>query len=811
MSKVFRRLLALVLVASLLLTANVTVFAAADEEYLSELRLVYAEDYSEAKEILKDTEFKDYVVLNENLNENTDEIGVWLAYKTTTNIEEAITDLSVMQMQGGYQEGNYQEMIKKSYDEYLTMGEIYLQAIDYFAEAYDAGHFLSEAAYRQLNLYTSITDPKLDIKIPSFDGELLGDIFYEGLDKAELATMFMQGNSHALNKIRSLLAMGVSYNEDGKTYLQKVADAAQEMTDNPDVFSGEDYDDLMPIISATIAGFKDIFKELAAMEDDLNYEDEDYTEDELAYMENYAIATMMRDTKYLGGKTLYEFCLDYEIDSDDKSALYPLAAALNDGQKAMTKVAHYQDVVRYSMPSVAEDVIDEEIAKLEEQYEVRPFNIYTGVDRSVYTGTFALTNAAYRADAYTDTESLLDSLFGDQLALNLASMALDVVGLSIMGGAIYHYKNFDLPTQSQAIAEKSTAYLQYHSEMLGTNTIDIVNNGATTTLTYDEFMSNCLMRYYDYAFRNAFTAERAAAVKTMMAKLPDMSTFDKYTLLWQEVVDESDEMFLSSDKIASIDSRFLSQSELQNFATITDKLDEASSYLGEQSHTLTSDQVVQKAVDEVGSAISTTTTLLYIGGGIVMLASAIIRGIAIYNYYHPDYDDIPSAMVDVIDTVDGDRYIKYDAVLEAEAQKEGENKGTYTPGDLNAFAAQRWNALYYTKSYEAGKPLLADEFSVSNTNNKPKSNYAPVHRFGEVVCYDLNKYNFDKDSDSIYLSVKQSKNQKAAVADVPQVVGSIFANGMWLLIGATGALFGVGGTLGTQALLKKKRNPKEES
>ena len=125
--------------------------------------------------------------------------------------------------------------------------------------------------------------------------------------------------------------------------------------------------------------------------------------------------------------------------------------------------------------------------------------------------------------------------------------------------------------------------------------------------------------------------------------------------------------FLSnfSDKIASIDSKFLSQSELQNFATITDKLDEASSYLGEQSHTLTSDQVVQKAVDEVGGAISTTTTLLYIGGGIVMLASAIMRGIAIYNYYHPDYDDIPSAMVDVIDTVDGDRYIKYDAVLEA--------------------------------------------------------------------------------------------------------------------------------------------------
>ena len=204
MTKVFRRLLAFVLVVSLLLSANISVFAAAKEEYLSELRLIYAEDYSEAKEILKETKFKDYELLNENLNEGTKKIGVWLAYKTTTNIEDAITDLSVMQMQGGYQEGNYQAMIKKSYDDYVKMSKIYMQAVDYFAEAYDAGHFLTEAAYRQLNLYTSITDPALGIKIPSFDGELLGDIFYESIDEVGLATMFMQGNSYALNKIRSL-------------------------------------------------------------------------------------------------------------------------------------------------------------------------------------------------------------------------------------------------------------------------------------------------------------------------------------------------------------------------------------------------------------------------------------------------------------------------------------------------------------------------------------------------------------------------------------------------------------------------------
>ena len=185
----------------------------------------------------------------------------------------------------------------------------------------------------------------------------------------------------------------------------------------------------------------------------------------------------------------------------------------------------------------------------------------------------------------------------------------------------------------------------------------------------------------------------------------------------------------------------------------------------------------------------------------MMLISAINLGMTVYNYYHPDYEDIPIAMVDLIDTVDGDRYIKYDVVFEAETRDDGE----YAAGDLNAFAGKRWNALYYTKSYEAGKPLLADEFVLSNKNNQPKDGYMPVHRFGEVVCYDLNKYNFDGDT-NIYLSVKQSDNNKSAVADVPEVIGSMFGAGWFFLAGGIGLIAGVGGTIATQGMMKKKKS-----
>ncbi len=73
--------------------------------------------------------------------------------------------------------------------------------------------------------------------------------------------------------------------------------------------------------------------------------------------------------------------MEYSADDEDYESLYPLAAALNKGQIAMTKVAHYYDVVRYSMSSFPESFVEEELTKMEEEYGDNPFDIYAGVDR----------------------------------------------------------------------------------------------------------------------------------------------------------------------------------------------------------------------------------------------------------------------------------------------------------------------------------------------------------------------------------------------------------------------------------------------
>ena len=180
MKKTIKSLISAILVICMLASSVVTIFAYSEEEYLSDLRLIYADDYEEAKLILSETKLEGFEILNKNLNSNTGETGVWLAYKTTTDINDAITDIAVMNMGGGYSTGNYRALIEKKRLEYLAMGKVYLEAIKYFAKAYRAGDFLAEAAYRQLNFYVGLDD---------YTSRRLGYLMERGvLDASDLAT-----------------------------------------------------------------------------------------------------------------------------------------------------------------------------------------------------------------------------------------------------------------------------------------------------------------------------------------------------------------------------------------------------------------------------------------------------------------------------------------------------------------------------------------------------------------------------------------------------------------------------------------------
>ena len=767
MKKLFKSIISIILVVSMLCATSVVAFASSSiqEEYVSDIRLIYADTYEEAKLVLTESKLEGYKILNNNLNANSGKKGVWLAYKTTTDIDDAITDVAVIQMGGGYSAANYQAMIEQSRAEYEAMGEIYLEAIDYFAEAYDAGNFLAESAYRQLNFYAGLD---------KYKESRLGDLFIDGvLKKADLATLFFEGNAKVLDNVRSLIAMGVSYNEDGTHYLEKVGKMAEQMGST--IEYNKEYNDLSQFIAPVITTFKTMFQELAAYEAELNYEDGEFTDYEINYAEYKAIADRMRAITYLDGKTLYDFCMGYTIDKNDYTSIYPLAAALNEGQVAMTKVSHYYDVVRYSMTDAPEEVIDQEITELEEKYKDDVVDVFLGVDRDIYDQTFALTTAAYRADAYTDSNSLTDALFGSdtwrETTKQLAMGALGV-GLSVWAIVRTAKGGFGVPKEvaSEMVRNgiknaEDKAYAA--AEALATERMDswgqqtymdIVENLYTGHSMFDD-------KYLVENWDALDFGDKINEVKAILA--------DKYGFLAS-----NDEM----DAIREISSEYTTK--------MHDKL-----------HSGLSSAKRSVGLSVYGGRIF--TGLLYIAGAASLAYSAVSLYKQIHDHYHPKYDEIPMAMVDLVKTVDGDRYIKYDVVLDMKLKD-----GAYHAADLNAFEGERWNALYYTKNSEAGKPLLAD-FEISNSDNNAGKGYSPVHRFGEVVCYDLNKYNFSSKSDTIFVSIRQSENLKSDYADVPDIVGAIIGEGFWALAGCLGVVIGAGGTILTNNFLTKKKSGKD--
>ena len=770
MKKAIKGLISIILTICILSGSIVTAFAAPNEVYLADLRLVYADSYDEAKLVLENTKLEGYKVLKENLNSNSGETGVWLVYKTTTNVDEAITDIAVMQMDGGYTEGNYQEMIEKSRLEYLGMGKIYLEAIKYFTKAYNEGNFLAKSAYRQLNFYSGLDDYKT---------KRLGDIFVSGaLTDSDLATLFLQGNTHVLNNIRSLLAMGVSYNEDGMHYLERVGKIVEQMGEGEGYEPFEeveveislvDEDELelySKLIAPNIPVFRNMFEELAAYEDELIYDDGEFTDLEIKYAEYKAIANMMRAVNYLNGKTLYDFCMEYTLDKSDYTSIYPLAAALNDGQAAMTKTAHYYDVVRYSMTEFPEETIDAQISASEENYKDVAFSVYAGVDRDIFNGNFAITSAATRADAYNGSQSLMETLFGNGAwKATGANIAAGVVGVGLFTWAIIRTSKGGFGASKELVDEATR---------VATSKANFEVNMALSN-------ANMNVHYLDTTF-NELGSYYGVAVNQNVRDVWETATF------WQ--------------KTETLNNIFAEN----GLGDLVEPKEIAEAYNSVKPVHESALETAKKSVENAVLKARLFTGALYILGAASLGYSAYSLYKQIYDHYHPTYDAIPMALVDLVRTTEGDRYIKYDVVCEAGAN----SNGGYSAADLNAFAGQRWNALYYTKSYEAGKPLL-EKFVLSKSDYLADEKYLPVHRFGEDVCYDLNKYNFSSSSDNIFLSIKQSDRQKSAVADVPDIVGSVFGTGLILISAVVGAAFGIGGTVGVQSVLKRKKKDAGEN
>ncbi len=115
-----KKIISLVLTAALLLSVfAMPAHAASNEVFVSDVALVYEDSVEAAKEAIAGTDWK---LFEQDLNADADYMiddGVYLIYKTSNNVEDAITDLRVMDMYGGYSTSNYQRQLEASRQKYL--------------------------------------------------------------------------------------------------------------------------------------------------------------------------------------------------------------------------------------------------------------------------------------------------------------------------------------------------------------------------------------------------------------------------------------------------------------------------------------------------------------------------------------------------------------------------------------------------------------------------------------------------------------------------------------------------------------------
>ena len=681
--KFFKVLISIVLVIATCVTMVMPASAARVTYYLSDLKMSEADNAEDAKKLLTEA---GYEILDKNLNPGGAK-AVYLGYKKSTNVDDAITDVRVMNMNGGFNISDYDSIIDEALQTYKKDVDNIRIAAKEFAENYKAGKREAQIAYRQLNYYYVEVDKK-QVK--------MGDYMLNFPEKNEgFADILLKGNTNILNNIRILLSMGVA---DGGDLIERIKAAIADET----VYGDYEYHEDAKEIAGKIQQFQTILASALEEMEEIKA-NPDMTEEEkekvLVYPQYtatlvYSLNVILSEIPY-GESNYYEYFKD--TTKVDYSILYPFVAAMTPGQRAMATSGQLHSVLVYNAVEMSDEELNEQLQEAEKDYE--PISVYLGTDMNLLEGAVGVTSDALREEAATGNQWF--ACFTDNQAADIAISSLfGAGGIAILGASVHFLKQ------------------QYHVS--------------------------------------------------------------------HAVLSEADDMMLGYWKVQLYDAQEMTRLSIGNAALHKQNISRATAEISK----------INAKVN-----VSTATVVFSSIGvvvGLAMIGFSIYSIVQIVDKYNPKYTKIPSNMVDTVSTTNGNRYINYKVVNSL--YKDGD-KTAEKPGDTNAYGGNQWNAIYYTKSYEAGKCMTSTGYFIDSASNFGK--YTPVAAFGVKNCYDLNSFNRNDNTETIFIAFGNSNNKKTAETSVPTVIGSVFAYSAIAISGVAG--LGLGMCL-MSAIKRKKEN-----
>ena len=467
LKKLSRALVSLILALTICTGTCTNSFAATgSSKYIKEVIISYGETEKEAHKWLTDN---GYEVLNYNLNEGANdsfstERAVYIGYKTTDDADEAITDMKLMNMKGGYSVQDYQMLLDEQKLNIKNFFDDFKIAVKEYRNNYNAGQQRAIAAHDMLNmLYEDDTQQYMGDLLLNKVREEYTDEEYNALPDEEKAkvgdmtTILMQGNADAVLTIEQTIATATDegdtlwferYDNAG-TYDEMVDELmeSEDLTvDQAEKKLAAEYDDDAYSIATKLEDYKTYLEQYT--NSDISFES---TEDEISAYQNehedfdienwLAAGTQYEMLKTLvkDDVSLYDLItsVDYDLVVENRSMLYPLVSVLTDGQRAcLDFLTMYQIVCLGTNNDEATEQATDEIDI--DQVQDLQTSVYSGVDRSVFGADVALTGDAYRLQHSYGTSPMYnwsDSISTASIAL-YASVAVSLAGT--IGAWVYN-------------------------------------------------------------------------------------------------------------------------------------------------------------------------------------------------------------------------------------------------------------------------------------------------------------------------------------------------------------------------------------
>ena len=718
------KLISMILSLLMLFTAlPITAFAATEKTYIKEIRISTAADEATAKQWLTEN---GYQVLDVNLNQKSNGDAVYMGYITTTDPNEAITDMAVMQMDGGYSFAEYEALLERQRQDVDDMIDILETSIDEARENLANGNKNAQDAKKVLNFFI-----EEDSKIA------LGDfLLEEDRSRDDMIKIFLEGNSDILVIVYFMLAWACTDYSEDNSWLSKL-----ESVDPYGEYDPLDYDD---IVVDAYQHFVTLREKLLTYENDFMKLTDDLelvetmTTDELSdyFPENYQeysfLYLTLGEYKY-GAGTLRDFFMQdpNELDTED---LYPLLSAMTPGQRTISAFIGFEPMIYFSQASSesAAEYFDECRAQFAAYNVEAGISVYYGVDRSLFhDGGVALTNASLRESASTGDSSWISNENIDKTLLTTLKVISGAIGVS---GFVTGMTGRVIANQ----AGKTARAFKMLEESMSTNCFLLGNERKVVLAMQDE----------------------------MFAKYK-VSSMDEFRIL----ADTDDLIKADYNKLAG---------KKYSLDGAWDTFDHYSNKHADEVFKTTKRGAMKKFLVAQGVAI-----------GINLILTGVKLGIKLYNYYHPEYTEIPRIIVDEIATETDTYYIRYYAALD--------QNGEYA--DLNAWKGQRWNALYTTKDKDAGDPILASGLTAQvKDSSMPTAQSYGVHYFGETGACNVSRYLLKKTAPATYIFFTRDHSLRATA--------STFSKGTVITFTAIGLVGGMAigslGVIGAGKLKKKK-------